>query len=393
MRIAVNTRLLQKGKLEGIGRFTDETLKRMVINHPQVEFIFCFDRGFDASFIYGDNVKPIVIWPQARHPFLYYIWFKWCLPFVLKREKIDLLLSMDGFLPLDTNVKTLSVIHDLAFEHFPNAVPWLTQKYYKYFFPRFAKKASRIATVSSFTKNDLIKTYQINPQKIDVVFNGVSSVFKPMKEEEKLEIVKNEIGGKPYFICLGSIHPRKNIITLLKAFEKFKIRNPQDAHQLLFVGRMGWQNNEVENYFKEMTFKDDVLFKGFLKDEQIAKLLASAKASVYPSLFEGFGLPVIESMACGTPVITSRGTSMEEIAKGAAFLFDAKNVDELTKHLENQASGNGPDHEKIVLGLAIAEEYNWDKTAGLLWESILNVGIKDDWCLVGGERCSVNGNR
>ncbi len=377
MRIAVNTRLLQKNKLEGIGRFSNETLKRIVLNHPDVDFVFCFDREFDSEFVFAKNVKPIIISPQARHPFLYYIWFQWRLPAILKKEKVDLFLSPDGFLPLNTKIKTVAIIHDIAFEHFPKGVDWLTQKYYTYFFPKFAKKANRIATVSNFTKNDLIKTYGSGAEKIDIVFNGVSEVFKPLKEEEKAKIIKEESNGIPYFICLGSIHPRKNIITLLKSFEKFKKENSQYPHQLIFVGRMAWKNTEIEEYLKSMRFKNSILFIGVLNDQELSKILASATASIYPSLFEGFGLPVIESMACGVPVITSKGTAMEEIAKGAAFLFDSLSVEELRDQMIFIIENKEVVNKKIKQGLAVAEEYNWDKTADLLWETIVQTYKRD----------------
>jgi glycosyltransferase involved in cell wall biosynthesis len=293
------------------------------------------------------------------------------LPAILKKEKVDLFLSPDGFLPLNTNIKTVAVIHDIAFEHFPNGVDWLTQKYYKYYFPKFAKQAGRIATVSNFTKTDLTKTYGIDSQKIDVVYNGVSSPFKPLKEEEKVKIIKKETNGNPYFICLGSIHPRKNSITLLKAFQKFKSENPHYPHQLIFVGRKAWKNAEIEEYLKSMSFRKAILFKGVMDDTEISKILASATASIYPSLFEGFGLPVIESFACGAPIITSKGTAMEEISKGAALLYNPLNIDELVEQMIFTIENKGIVNEKVVSGLAVAEEYNWDKTANLLWEVIL----------------------
>ena len=373
MRIAVNTRLLQKNKLEGIGRFSFEALKRIVLNHPEIDFIFCFDREFDQEFIFAKNVKPIIISPQARHPFLYYIWFQWRLPAILKKEKVDLFLSPDGFLPLNSNIKTIAVIHDIAFEHFPNGVDWLTQKYYKHFFPKFAQKAARIVTVSNFTKNDLIKTYGIDSHKIDVVYNGVSSSFKPLKEEEKVKIMEKETNDNPYFVCLGSIHPRKNSITLLKAFQKFKSENLHYPHQLIFVGRMAWKNSEIEKYLKSISFRNAIFFKGIMNDTETSKILASATASIYPSLFEGFGLPVIESLACGTPIITSKGTAMEEISKGAALLFNPLNVDELVEQMIFTIENKEIINKKVIIGLAVAEENNWDKTAVLLWETILKV--------------------
>ncbi len=363
MRIAVNTRLLIKDKLEGIGRFSFETLRRLVLSHPKVEFVFLFDRKFNPEFIFASNVKGVVVYPQARHPFLYYFWFQYALPKVLVKEKVDLLLSPDGFIPLNSEVKTLTVIHDLAFEHFPKGVDWLTQQYYKFFFPKFAHQANRIVAVSEFTKNDLVKTYGINTDKIDVIYNGVSDVFKP--SERKLQ------DKTPYFIYVGAIHPRKNILTLLMAFEEFKAQNPELNHQLLLVGRKSWKLTEIFKFLKKMKFKRDVLFNKNVSDENLNLFLNNATALIYPSLFEGFGLPVVEAFSCGIPVITSRGTAMEEIAQNAAYLFDPNNVEELTQAMYLQASEKAKNQDKATLGLEVAKQYNWDKSAELLWQSIL----------------------
>lgn len=363
MRIAVNTRLLIKDNLEGIGRFTFETLRRLVVNHPEVEFIFCFDRKFDPEFIFAPNVKGVVVYPQARHPFLYYIWFQYCLPKVLEEEKVDLLLSPDGFIPLTGNVKTLSVIHDIAFEHVTNGVAWLHQLYYKYYFPKFAKQATRIITVSEFSKADLMKTYQLNADKIDVVYNGVSYAFRQTEKRLKDKI--------PYFIYVGAIHPRKNVLNLLKAFEAFKTQNPELNHQLLLVGRKSWQLVAIVKYLKKMNFRRDVLFNKNVTDEDLNLLINNATALVYPSLFEGFGLPVIEAFSCGISVITSKGTAMEEIAQEAAHLFNPENIDELTTKLYQQASGKAENQRKIDLGLNLVKQYNWDCSAEKVWESIL----------------------
>ncbi|TKC00430.1 glycosyltransferase family 4 protein [Pedobacter cryophilus] len=370
MIIAVNTRLLQKNNLEGIGRFTFETFKRMVLNHPEVDFIFCFDRKFDASFIFASNVKPLIIYPQARHPFLYYLWFEYALPNALKPYKVDVLLSPDGFIPLKSNIKTLAVIHDIAFEHDANGVDWLTQTYYKHYFPKFAKKANRIATVSTFSKQDIIKTYGINESKIDVVYNGVSAVFKALSLPEKEQVKVKITNGKPYFVYTGSIHPRKNIITLLKAFEALK-KQHQVQHQLVLVGRKAWKNKELEQFLSQMTFKNEVIFTGKLSDEELSKVLASADVAVYPSTFEGFGLPVIEAFACGVPIITSKNTAMEEIAKGAAHLFNPLDDDELKNLLFNLITHPFKTEEKIKLGFKVAQSYTWDGVAEKLWTSLI----------------------
>lgn len=371
MRIAVNTRLLQKDNLEGIGRFTFETLKRIVLSYPEVEFIFCFDRPFDPTFVFAKNVKPIIIGLPARHPFLYYLWFEYNLPKALKKHNVDILLSPDGYLPLKTAVKTVAVIHDLAFEHYPKGVSWLETKYYQYYFPKFAAKADKIVTVSEFSKQDIIKTYGISASKIDVVYNGVSLVFKPLSPTEKIEFKAKLTLQKPYFLYHGSIHPRKNIITLLKAFELFKQQNSTE-HQLVLVGRNAWKTKEVDDFFEKMNYKKEVHFLGKQSDEKLAQILACADASIYPSYFEGFGLPVIEAFACGVPVITSKNTSMEEIANGAAYLFDAHQPEELAQQMLELIENSFKTDKNILQGLQIASQFNWDIVAEKLWKAIIN---------------------
>lgn len=178
--IAVNTRFLIKDKLEGIGLFTYESLRRIVCNHPEIDFYFLFDRAFDPQFIFANNVKPVVLFPQARHPLLWYWWFEISVKQWLYKHKPNLFLSTDGYACLGTDVPQVLVMHDLAFEHFKDHTPMLTARYYKYFMPRFAVKAARIATVSQFSKNDIVKQYGVNPLKIDVVYNGAKEIYPPV---------------------------------------------------------------------------------------------------------------------------------------------------------------------------------------------------------------------
>ena len=177
MKIAVNTRLLLPDKLEGIGWVAFETLKRITQAHPEHEFYFIFDRKWDERFIFSDNIIPIVAKPQARHPFLYYLWFEWSIPRILKKIKADVFLSPDAYLSLKTNVKSIAVFHDLNFEHYPEDLPFLERKYYCYFFPRYARKAAQIVTVSQFSKKDIMNLYDVPSEKISVVYNGANEEF------------------------------------------------------------------------------------------------------------------------------------------------------------------------------------------------------------------------
>jgi glycosyltransferase involved in cell wall biosynthesis len=370
LKIAVNTRLLLHNKLEGIGWFTFETLKRITTSHPDVDFYFLFDRKYDEKFIFGPNVKPVVLFPQARHPFLFVTWFEFSVTRALKKIEPDLFLSPDGYLSLSTKFKSLAVMHDLNFEHFPEDLPWLVRYYYKYYFPRFARKASRIATVSHFSKDDIVKQYNIQDSKIDVIYNGVNEKFMPILPTEIQSVRNKYTDGKPYFLFVGSLHPRKNLIRLFKAFDLFRNSSDKDI-KLLVVGEKKWWTAEMESTFEAMKHQSDIIFSGRLNLHDLHLVTASALASTYVSYFEGFGIPIVESFRCGVPVITSNVTSMPEVAGDAALLVDPFNevsiADALTKIADDAIL------RKVLIdkGFERSKYFSWDHTSKQLWDSMM----------------------
>jgi glycosyltransferase involved in cell wall biosynthesis len=362
MRIAVNTRLLIEDKLEGIGWFSYEILKRLSINHPEQEFIFIFDRAYSEEFVFANNVTPVVIGPPARHVFLYYLWFEFSIPKILKKYKADVFFSPDGYLSLRTNVPQVQVIHDLAFLKFPEHIPFLERKYYNRFFPRFAQKAASIITVSEFSKSDIIKQYGISPNKIDVVYNGVSLLYGQLPESDKQVVRDTYSFGFQYFIYVGSINPRKNIGRLLQAFDLF-CESDDCNTRLLIVGEEMWSDSNLASVFESMKNKERVVFTGRLKQEELVKVLASALALAYVSLFEGFGIPLIEAMQCGVPVITSNVSSMAEISGDAALLVDSNSVDSIKMAMLQISTDESLRANLINKGNLQSQLFSWDKTA------------------------------
>jgi glycosyltransferase involved in cell wall biosynthesis len=368
LQIVVNTRLLIEGKLDGIGWFTFETLKRITHSHPEVHFIFVFDRDPHPSHIFSDNITPLVLGPQARHPFLFWIWFEFSIGRLLRDAKPDLFLSPDGYLPLGSKTPALAVIHDLNFAHYPKDLPWLVRKYYNYFFPRFAKAATRIATVSEFSKSDLIKTYSTPSEKIDVVYNGVDTGYAPLTELKKAETRKKYTQGKNYFIFVGSLHPRKNIPRLLLAFDRFKSTGSDLV--LLIVGHRYWWTAELEQAYSGMKYKQDVVFTGRVAQEELYLLMGSAFALTYLPYFEGFGIPLLEAMACEVPVITSNCSSLPEVAGDAALLADPFSVDSICDALTRLSTDQALRIKLVEAGRKRKTVFSWDKTAEQLWKSI-----------------------
>lgn len=369
MRIAVNTRLLLKDRLEGIGWFTFETLKRMTRNHPEHEFIFIFDRLWSEEFIFSDNVTPVVIGPPARHPFLFYIWFEFQIPKVLKRFEADLFLSPDGYLSLKTKIPQLAVIHDISFVHRPGDLPWLKSRYYNYFFPRFAREAKRIATVSNYSKNDITRSFNIDASKIDVVFNGMNTAYTPTPFENQEATREKYILGNEFFLFVGALHPRKNIKGLLKAFDAFKMQDKKDI-KLLIVGGQMHKTGEMYETYKKMRYKNDVIFTGRVLTSELHSIFGAALALTFVPHFEGFGIPVVEAMSAGVPVICSNTTSLPEVGGNAVIYANPFKTDQITEAMRQIA--NEPELRKKMAekGFEQKKKFSWDKTAELLWTSI-----------------------
>jgi len=369
LRIAVNTRLLLSGKLEGIGWFTCQTFKKMVKNHPECEFHFIFDRQYNPEFIFADNVKPVVLFPQARHPLLYYLFFEQSLPRYLGKTKPDLFVSPDGLLSLAYSGKQVPVFHDLNFMHHPHYLPFLSRKYYTGFFPKYAKISERIATVSEYSKKDIIKTFGYPAEKIDVVYNGVNEIFRPVEKGRMGEIREKYARGFPYFVYVGSLHKRKNIDRMLQAFEQFK-KSDNGGHKLVIVGEPMFGSLLSKKIYTSMNSKDDVIFVGRLYEEELRDVIGGSTALLLVSHFEGFGIPILEAMNCDVPVITSNVTSMPEVAGGAALLVDPGSVQSIANAMQKITAEPALRNTLIEKGRTQRERFSWEKTAERMWECL-----------------------
>lgn len=369
MKIAVNTRLLLRDRLDGIGWFTFEVFKRIVAAHPEVEFHFIFDRPYSPEFIFGKNVKAHVIPPPARHPMLMKIWYDWSLPALLKRIKPDIFISPDAQISLTSSIKQLVVIHDINFEHFPQDIPKVYTDFLKKRSPRFAQKAARIATVSEFSKSDLVRTYDISPDKIDVVYNGANTDYKPLSEKDRIQAKQEFAQGEDYFIFVGSIHPRKNLQRLIPAFLAYKKRTNSSV-KLVLVGNIFWQDDQLKESMAEGIASGSILLKGRLGARDLTRAIGGALASVYVSYFEGFGIPIVEAFYAGVPVITSNVTSMPEVAGDAALLVDPFSIDEISNALEKIATDVTLRTSLVEKGFNRAKLFHWDKSAEAMWNCI-----------------------
>lgn len=369
MIIAVNAQLLLKDRLEGLGWFTYETLKRITRQHPEHRFVFIFDRPWDQEFLFSDNIIPVKTLIPSRHPLLWYWRFEKTIPRLLKNYRADLFLSTDGWSSLNTDVKSYTVIHDIDFVHHPQNFPWLKQKYFNYYFPKFARKATRLGTVSEFSRNDLVNTWNLPADSIDVIYNGSNELYKPLSSDTAEQTRKEYTQGKPYFIYVGALNPRKNIEGMLQGFELFKQQNDL-PHQLVIVGEKMWGNSGMDKVYESMSHKNEVLFTGRLSNEKLHVLLASAQALVLVSHLEGFGIPVLEAMYCDIPVLCSNVTALPEVASTAGHLVNPGSIDSIARGFAKLASDEAYRNQLIANARIQRTKFSWDQSAERLWNGI-----------------------
>ncbi len=368
MKIAVNTKLLLKDRLEGIGWFEYETLSRITRSHPEHQFYFIFDRPYHESFIFSDNVCPIKTLLPSRHPLLWYLRFHHVIPQILRKHQIDLFFSPDGY-NVPPEHKSIIALHDLNYLHYPENLPPMARKYYKAFLPQYTKNAQRIVTVSEYSRHDIARSYGVNISKIDVVYNGSSEVFKPLSEAEKSAVKDKYTGGKDYFVFVGALNPRKNLIRLLAAFDEFCSRGVSDAH-LLIAGVPMFRSSFFQVSHDALKHKDRISAMGRLDRDELAKLTGAAMSLLLPSTFEGFGIPIVEAMNCDVPVITSNITAMPEVAGDAALYVDPYSVESITSALVKMATEPKTRETLVIKGRLQRKKFSWDHTAEAVWNSI-----------------------
>ncbi len=361
MRIAVNTRFFIPGTLEGVGYFTREICRRLPELLPEAEFLYCFDRSFDPSLVAHPRITGRALFPPARDPLLWRAWFDYALPRALRQWGADVLLSPDGYCSLRTAVPQVLVTHDLAYLHYPGQVPRRVQRYYEKNVPRFLARAERIVTVSEFVRQDIHQNYGTDLDKISVAANGVQADFRPLSPAE-VEVTRREYAeGRPYFFYLGSVHPRKNIARLIRAYGQFRKRGP--ALPLLLGGRLAWQSGEIMAAYRDSAYHEDIHFLGYLPQEQVVRILGGARALVYPSLSEGFGVPLLEAMHAEVPIIASHASSLPEVGGKAVLYVDPEREESLAEGMLRLIHEPGLAENLVREGRRQRKRFSWDGAA------------------------------
>lgn len=318
-------------------------------------------------------VAPMEDFPKEREGWNYKIfrpnqlWTIFALPLALyaSRVKPDLIFSPTHYIPRFSPVKRVVTIFDLAYLHFPEMFKkddlWKLNNWTKF----SVENAEHIVTISDASKQDIIKYYQVEKKKITVAYPGYDSeIFRPIKDLLKIKEAtqKYKIEGN-YIIYVGTIQPRKNLLRLIEVFTKIEGLKLVIVGKTMGFGREGWMFEEILRKPQELGIEDKVIFTGFAPTEDLLYLLNGAQAFILPSLYEGFGIPVVDAMACGTPVIVSNVSSLPEVVGQAGTLVDPYNIEQMEQVIRTVAFDKKLQLQKSKEGLKQAAKFSWRKMA------------------------------
>ena len=274
----------------------------------------------------------------------------------------DIFHATEHLLPPLRNSRTVFTLHDLIFQFFPEYHLPLNRAFLVHAMPRFLHRADAIIAVSECTKRDAIHLYKLPPDKITVIYEGVNPALRPVVDENLLTQARARwTRGSPFILFVSTIEPRKNIIALVDAVRTLRTRGY--SHRLVIAGRKGWLYQGVFDHVRSTGMESQVDFLDFVPEEDLAALYSACAAFVFPSLYEGFGLPPLEAMACGAPVICSNAASLPEVVGDAGILVNPREVGEIVAALERVLSDAALRDELRAKGVARASQFTWERTA------------------------------
>ncbi len=295
-------------------------------------------------------------WPTERRT-ARILWEQSAWPLLAARERFDLLHGMAFATPLLGSIPSIVTVYDLSFLHFPEKFPRLQRIYLRNQTAQSIRKAHRIITISESGRQDLQHFFGVSSEKIDVVLPGVDRQFRPLPDDEIARFRTERSLPENVILHVGTLQPRKNIPTLLKAFSMLR----RDDVHLVLAGAKGWLYDEIFEQIKVLRLEDRVHVLGYVADEALPYWYNAAKVLVFPSLYEGFGMPVLEAMACGTPVVASCSSSIPEAGGEAAYYFDPQDAESLTEQLHTILDNSGLAAQLRQLGLAQARSFSWER--------------------------------
>ncbi len=321
-----------------------------------LESVYKLKRDFNGRVelkLFNTSRKKLDLWNRFKFP-----------PLELAGFKADILHCPDYLIPPALNRNIILTIHDLAFMRFPEFnFDWFIKKYTAEV-KRNVQTARRIIADSLSTKNDIVKFFNTDPAKVEVIYLAADHIFKKIPDKEKDISILQKYGiNKKYILSVGTIEPRKNFITLIKAFNLIKQKDAGFDYKLVITGRTGWKSEATYREMESSPYREDILFTRRVPDSDLLQIYSQAELFVYPSIFEGFGLPPLEAMSCSLPVIASNTSSLKEVVGDAGIMVTAGDADELGKQIWNVLKNKELKEELKERSLAQSQKFSWEKTA------------------------------
>ena len=355
----------------GIGRYVRELLRALAKQDEEQQYRLFFasqrplphplpnlPSNFHIRRLPWHDIWHARLWHRLRLP----------LPVEIFIGRVDLYHSPDFTLPpVMPGTPTVLTVHDLSFAKDPESASPGLRGYLDVVVPRSVQRATHVLADSQATKDDLIELYGTPAEKISVLYSGVEASFRPIDDEAKLAAVRERyhLGAAPFIFSISTIQPRKNYKRLIAAFDA-ALRNSD--FNLVIAGGKGWLYEEIFAEVERRDLAGRVLFPGYVDDADLSALYSAAQALAYPSLYEGFGLPLLEAMACGTPVLASTAPCLPEVAGKAALLVDPYDVDDIAAGLQQIVSDSGLRVELVERGFERAAQFRWEDSARKLVE-------------------------
>ncbi len=357
------------GRKSGVGYYTENLLAGVMKLAPQHDYVLFSNRKMDDTKrlaherVYGGRHFPVrAAWMQA------------VLPGTLRHVQPDLCHFTNYLAPVAVSCPYVVTMYDMTLYIMPRYHRFKKLLLDRTLIPLVARRAGAIVTISESAKADIVRHLRVPAKKVKVVPGAVSPAFAPVTDPEKLEAVRTRYGlCGPFILYVGTIEPRKNLVRLMQAFDQLKKRGL--PHKLAIVGQPGWQCAPIFAEVERLGLKRDIVFTGYVPFEDIPALYSAAESMAFPSLYEGFGLPVVESMACGTPVVTSNSSSLSEVADEAALLVDPLSVDQIADALHRLHKDEPLREELSRLGRERAAQFTWEASARAALQVYDEVGV------------------
>jgi glycosyltransferase involved in cell wall biosynthesis len=356
MRVGIDARLVYYSQA-GIGQYILHLVNGLAQVDDENEYVLLQSRKDDRTILEQPNFRRISLWTPSHHRLERY-----SLNVELMRLGLDVLHSPDFIPPHRPNCKSVITVHDLAFLLYPHFLTRESARYYGHI-DQAVRWTDHIISVSESTKRDTMQHLGVPEEKITVVYEAANPIFRPIDRDEAREQVRNRHGlDGPFILFVSTIEPRKNVPTLLRAIWQLIECYKEDVH-LVLAGGKGWLFEDAFAIVEELKLDDRVHFVGRVSSEDLLYLYNAAEMLAHPAFYEGFGLPPLEAMACGLPVVVSNVASLPEVVGDAGLLIDPHGVDELTVSMWRILNDSELAQELREKGLRQAARFSWERAA------------------------------